>query len=180
MALSHLHETSELRSIKKPPPPTHFFFFSDFNVILMRAYTHGGWSPRQRLSTTFFTQKTLSQTFLVLLTRGSNLGSFDLESRDALPTEPRRHPQHNEFFPRVENVLLTLCRCACPTPKNDHVLTLKIMSSMSEFGGLQKHEKTQPACTCTDDCRGSATYSASLRLLFNLTQVWRPEFHGRG
>ena len=42
----------------------------------------------------------------------------------------------------------------CPTPvctraiKNDHVhmlLMVKILYSMSEFGGLQKHEKTQHA-----------------------------------
>ena len=39
----------------------------------------------------------------------------------------------------------------CPTPvcirthKNDHVRTIKILQSMSEYGGLQKHEKTQHA-----------------------------------
>ena len=41
----------------------------------------------------------------------------------------------------------------CPAPvciiirkhKNDHVRTLKIMQSMSEFGGLRTHEKTQHA-----------------------------------
>ena len=39
----------------------------------------------------------------------------------------------------------------CPTPvcipthKNDHVRTLKILWSMSKFGGLRKHEKTQHA-----------------------------------
>ena len=41
-------------------------------------------------------------------------------------------------------------RLVCPTPdvcirthENDHVRTLKILKSMSEFGGLHKHEKTQ-------------------------------------
>ena len=31
------------------------------------------------------------------------------------------------------------------THKNDYVRTLKILQSMSEFGGLHKHEKTQHA-----------------------------------
>ena len=39
----------------------------------------------------------------------------------------------------------------CPTPmcicthKNDHIHMLKILQSMSEIGGLQKHKKTQHA-----------------------------------
>ena len=42
-------------------------------------------------------------------------------------------------------------RCACPTTvcihmhKNDHVGMLKILWSMSEFGGLRKQEDTQHA-----------------------------------
>ena len=31
------------------------------------------------------------------------------------------------------------------TLKNDHARTLKILKSMTEFGGLQKHEKSQHA-----------------------------------
>ena len=38
-----------------------------YMIILVRAYTHGGWAHRQWVSTTFLTQKN-SQIFLVLLT----------------------------------------------------------------------------------------------------------------
>ena len=58
-----------------------------------------------------------------------------------------------EFF-RVKNVVPTRCRCSQPlcVYKNDHVCTLKILKSMSEFGGLWKHEKNQHAhgCNCVD------------------------------
>ena len=55
--------------------------------------------------------------------------------------------EKNEFF-RVKNVVLTRCRCAqhpvcIRTHNNDHVRTLKILQSMSDFGGLPKHENTQ-------------------------------------
>ena len=53
-----------------------------------------------------------------------------------------------ETFGRVfqsQNVVLT-CRCAQPlcvcTYKNDHVHTLRILQSMSEFSGFRKRENT--------------------------------------
>ena len=54
-----------------------------------------------------------------------------------------------EFF-RVKNVVLTRCRCAqhpvcIRRHKNNHTRMLKILSAMSEFGGLRKHEKNQHA-----------------------------------
>ena len=53
-------------------------------------------------------------------------------------------------FVGVNNVAPTRCRCAQPpvcirTHKNDHERTLQSMYSMSEFGGLWTHEKTQRA-----------------------------------
>ena len=62
---------------------------------------------------------------------------------------PQEHKKNWPFF-RVKNVVLTRCRCAQPTvcihrQQNDHVRTLKILKSMSDFGGLRKHEKTQHA-----------------------------------
>ena len=55
----------------------------------MRAYTHGDWAHRQRVSTTFFYSEK-PHNFFLCFWRGSNLGSLDLES-DALPIEPPRH-----------------------------------------------------------------------------------------
>ena len=76
-----------------------------------------------------------------------------------------------EFF-RVKNVGLTRYRCAQPpscirTHKNDHICTLKILQSMSEFGGLRKHERNQHLLVGL----GSAALAAALVF----TQVRRPE-----
>ena len=56
-------------------------------IIRMRAYTHGGWAHRQRVSATFLTRTKMWLIFLVLLTGFEPRGSFDLES-DAPPIEP--------------------------------------------------------------------------------------------
>ena len=51
-----------------------------------------------------------------------------------------------------QNVVLTRCPCPQPLPrvyirthKHDHGRMLEILQSMSEFGGLRKHKKTQHA-----------------------------------
>ena len=54
----------------------------------------------------------------------------------------------------------------CPAPvcirthKNDHVRTIKILLSMSDFGELRKHEKTHPALVGL----GSAVLAADVAL----------------
>ena len=58
----------------------------------MRAYTHGVWAHRQRVSTTFLTRKYAHKCFLCSWRgRGLNSGSLDLEF-NALPIEPPRPP----------------------------------------------------------------------------------------
>ena len=69
------------------------------------------------------------------------------------------------------------CRCAqtpgyIRTHKNDHVRTLKILYSVSEFGGLGKHEKTQNALVGLGD-------AALAAVVYSLTQVGRSEFSSR-
>ena len=58
----------------------------------------------------------------------------------------------------------------CPTPvcmytstqKNDHARTLKILLSISEFGGLRKHDKAQHALVGL----GGAALAAAVALKF--------------
>ena len=92
-------------------------------IILVRAYTHGGWAHRQRISTTFSTQRN-SQFFLMLLT-GFEPRSFVLDPTsvefDALPTEPQpvtsgvAQRQWLHFFQKVTGVIRgeTAYPCHC-------------------------------------------------------------------
>ena len=48
-----------------------------------------------------------------------------------------------------------LVLCYSSEHKNDHVRTVKILYSVSEFGGLQKHEQTEHALYCWKDKRTS-------------------------
>ena len=109
-------------------------------------------------TTTTRKQQQQQQQHLHMMTRrGVGDGSVGLERRTQDPMDPMtrvRTPSGAqeklcEFF-RGTNVVLTRCRCAQPhicirTHEHDCVRTLKILHSMSGFGGLQKHEKTQPA-----------------------------------
>ena len=63
----------------------------------MRAYTHGGWAHRQRVSITFFYSEKLTN-FLALLAGFEPVISLDLQS-DGLLTEPPRH--HYEAYPSL-------------------------------------------------------------------------------
>ena len=69
-----------------------------------------------------------------------------MQTRGWTPSASGAQDKCVSFF-RVKNVVLTRCRCAHPpvcirTHNNDHVRTLTILQSMSEFGGLRTHEKT--------------------------------------
>ena len=88
-----------------------------------------------------------SQVFCNTCHRGVGVVQL-VERRTREPKDPRFEPnqEHKKMFFPVKNVVLTRYRC-CPTPvcirtdKNDHVRSLSIMYSMSEFGGLRKHEE---------------------------------------
>ena len=66
-------------------------------------------------------------------------------------SNPVRSTGANSELCQVKNVVLTRRRCVqppcvcAPAYKNAHVRTLKILSSVSEFGGFRKHEKTEHA-----------------------------------
>ena len=86
----------------------------------MRVYAHGGWAHRQWVSTTFTTRKT-SDNFFLCSSRGSNLGSLDLES-EALPIEPPLHP----------NIISCVTSLPPPTPSHQQFFTpLPRFSSLS-------------------------------------------------
>ena len=83
---------------------------------------------------------------------GSIARASDSRSKDQRFEPRQEHNKHimiGVFF-RVKNIVLTHRRCAQPpvcirTHKNDQVRTLKILWTMSEFGGFRKHEQTQHA-----------------------------------
>ena len=70
-------------------------FDMDYRIFNARTYsflcvyTYGGWAHRQRVSTTFLSQKKLDTCFFLLLT-GFEPRVLDLGS-DAVPVEPCRH-----------------------------------------------------------------------------------------
>ena len=66
----------------------------------MRAYTHGGWAHRHRVSTTFMTRK--NSKFFLCSWQDSNPRTLDLQFI-ALTSEPTRHPGL-----RIYNVTLPL------------------------------------------------------------------------
>ena len=80
------------------------------------------------------------------------------QSMNRVPIPPATQEKLNDFF-RVKHGAMTCRRCA--QPPCVCICTLKILQSMSEFGGLRKHEKTQHALVGL----GSAALAAAVTLL---------------
>ena len=68
------------------------------------------------------------------------------ERRDQRFESRSEHKKTVTVFPSQKCCTDSLSVCPTPvcirTHQNDHVRTLKILQSMSEFGGLRKHENT--------------------------------------
>ena len=84
-----------------------------------------------------------THTRLYSMDRGGGVAQL-VERRTQAPKDRGSNPVKStrricEFF-RVKNVVLTRPPPVYYTHKNDHVRTLKILYSMSEFGGLRKRE----------------------------------------
>ena len=97
----------------------------------------------------------MSPSYPVLWQRGDGTGWLNWYSvglgiqRPEVPTPSGEEVKLGSFS---ESKMLCRLRCRCAQPpacirtrKNNHVRTLKIPLSMSEFGGLRKHVKTQHA-----------------------------------
>ena len=93
-----------LSCFRNPPKSDiHYRIFNAYVIILMRAYTQGGWAHRQ-ISTTFLTREN-SQIVLVLLAGFEPwVLTLDLES-EVLPIGPHSHPRSNLPF--------TCCSFSC-------------------------------------------------------------------
>ena len=84
------------------------------HIILMCAFTHGGWAHLQRVRTPLQTRKQL--TIVPCASDGvSNLGSLNLES-DALPIEPCPHP-NEDFFLMIFKILFNRMEVLCALGK---------------------------------------------------------------
>ena len=113
-------------------------------IILVHAYTHGGWVHRQRVSTTFLTWKNSQICSCAPDGIRTSVLKLDLEA-DALPlpTEPPRRP-HTPYnikllFLFVEFLLFLVVVVSCPN-KNKSEPYKRFQSQGQLQGHPNKHE----------------------------------------
>ena len=127
---------------------SHFLSLSPVKKLILQTRTYFSIARSIRFQPTFYIIPDRDQTRNL---RGDGAPQWverlTSQSKARVGFPPGAREKLNEFF-KVKNVVLTLSVCPTPvcirTHKNNHVLTLKMHSpTVSEFGGLRKHEQTQ-------------------------------------